>query len=129
MGGDGRRAVLDLGCGTGDLALPMLRFADRIDAMDVSQPMLDDGWLPGEMYTLYDLEYKYIHCTDQRDEFYDLVNDPLEQKNLIDESREDKVRLLEDLKRFRRKMAVQTVDGVESSEEARAELRRLGYAE
>lgn len=37
----GERNVLDLGCGTGDVALGLLDLADRIDALDPSGAMLD----------------------------------------------------------------------------------------
>lgn len=37
----GRRNVLDLGCGTGDVALGLLDRADRIDAVDPSGAMLE----------------------------------------------------------------------------------------
>lgn len=37
----GRRAALDLGCGTGDVALGLLDRADQIDALDPSSAMLD----------------------------------------------------------------------------------------
>jgi SAM-dependent methyltransferase len=36
----GRRTVLDLGCGTGDVALGLLDRADRVDALDASVAML-----------------------------------------------------------------------------------------
>jgi len=37
---EGPRAVLDLGCGTGDVALGLARRAHRIDAVDPSEAML-----------------------------------------------------------------------------------------
>lgn len=36
-------AVLDAGCGTGDLARPLARRVARVDAVDVSSPMIDCG--------------------------------------------------------------------------------------
>ena len=36
-------AVLDIGCGRGELARPMLEFAGRVDALDVSAQMLERG--------------------------------------------------------------------------------------
>jgi len=44
----GPRTVLDAGAGTGGLARRMLRFADRVDAVDPSAAMIDEGRrLPG----------------------------------------------------------------------------------
>ncbi len=41
-------SILDAGCGTGFIARHMLDVADRIDAIDYSQPMVDEGRrLPG----------------------------------------------------------------------------------
>lgn len=37
---DGQRIILDLGCGTGDVALGLARRADRVDAVDASEAML-----------------------------------------------------------------------------------------
>lgn len=45
---DEPRAILDVGCGTGDLARRCVRGAQRVDAVDFSQAMLDKGrTLPG----------------------------------------------------------------------------------
>ena len=42
------RAVLDLGCGTGDIARPMAAVVDAVDAVDCSQGMIERGrGLPG----------------------------------------------------------------------------------
>jgi len=42
------RAVLDLGCGTGDLARPLAVLVDRLDAVDISRAMIERGKrLPG----------------------------------------------------------------------------------
>jgi len=40
---DEPRAVLDVGCGTGDLARRMVRLADRVDAVDASAAMIEAG--------------------------------------------------------------------------------------
>lgn len=37
------RAVLDAGCGRGDIARGLLPFADRVDAVDISTAMIDIG--------------------------------------------------------------------------------------
>jgi len=42
LGGDGG-AVLDAGCGTGELGKALLDAADRVDAVDVSQAMVEEG--------------------------------------------------------------------------------------
>jgi SAM-dependent methyltransferase len=41
--GDDGGAVLDVGCGTGDLARELVPAAARVDAVDVSRAMLDEG--------------------------------------------------------------------------------------
>jgi ubiquinone/menaquinone biosynthesis C-methylase UbiE len=42
------RRVLDLGCGTGDIARPLVRLVERVDAVDISAPMIALGkTLPG----------------------------------------------------------------------------------
>jgi SAM-dependent methyltransferase len=42
LGGPGG-AVLDVGCGTGELARALVAEADRVDAVDVSSAMIDEG--------------------------------------------------------------------------------------
>ena len=45
---DEPRAVLDLGCGTGFVARPLAPLVDRVDAVDVSAAMIEEGRaLPG----------------------------------------------------------------------------------
>jgi SAM-dependent methyltransferase len=45
---DSPRAVLDVGCGAGDVARPLAPFVDRIDAIDISDGMIERGkLLPG----------------------------------------------------------------------------------
>lgn len=45
---DEPRAVLDVGCGTGDVARNLLNYVERIDAVDISLPMMEKGKsLPG----------------------------------------------------------------------------------
>ncbi len=45
---DQPRSILDIGCGTGDVTRPLATFADSIDAVDVSLPMLEHARiLPG----------------------------------------------------------------------------------
>src|SRR4051794_7774514 len=45
---DAPRAVLDVGCGTGDVTRPLAPLVDRIDALDVSAAMLEKArTLPG----------------------------------------------------------------------------------
>jgi SAM-dependent methyltransferase len=39
------RVVLDVGCGTGDIARGLLQFVDRVDAVDRSAPMIEAGRL------------------------------------------------------------------------------------
>lgn len=40
---DEPRVVLDVGCGTGDVARSLLDFVERIDAVDISLPMIEKG--------------------------------------------------------------------------------------
>src|SRR5258708_2063363 len=45
---DEPRVILDVGCGTGNLARPLASYAERIDAVDLSLPMLERArTLPG----------------------------------------------------------------------------------
>lgn len=45
---DEPRVTLDVGCGPGNIARPLARFVERVDAMDISAPMLARGkTLPG----------------------------------------------------------------------------------
>ena len=45
---DDPRAVLDVGCGTGNIARPLAEYVERIDAVDLSPPMLERArMLPG----------------------------------------------------------------------------------
>src|SRR5947209_4014835 len=45
---DESRTVLDVGCGTGDIARNLLDYVERIDAVDISLPMMEKGKrLPG----------------------------------------------------------------------------------
>jgi ubiquinone/menaquinone biosynthesis C-methylase UbiE len=46
--GDEPRVVLDVGCGTGNVARPLAEYVERIDAVDLSLPMLERAkTLPG----------------------------------------------------------------------------------
>ncbi len=48
LNGDEPRTVLDLGCGTGFVARPLAPLVDRVDAVDVSAAMIEEGkGLPG----------------------------------------------------------------------------------
>ncbi len=38
---DGPRLVLDAGCGSGDLTIPLAKFVERVDAVDLSAAMID----------------------------------------------------------------------------------------
>ncbi len=45
---DEPRVVLDAGCGRGDLARPLLAYVERVDAVDISEAMIETGMrLPG----------------------------------------------------------------------------------
>jgi ubiquinone/menaquinone biosynthesis C-methylase UbiE len=45
---DEPRTILDVGCGTGDLARRLVNQVDRVDAVDFSAPMIEKGrMLPG----------------------------------------------------------------------------------
>jgi trans-aconitate methyltransferase len=43
LAGDEPRAVLDAGCGRGEIARPLVGRVGRVDAIDVSQPMIEAG--------------------------------------------------------------------------------------
>jgi SAM-dependent methyltransferase len=46
--GDQQRTVLDLGCGTGNVARPLVPLVDQVDAVDISAAMIGEGKrLPG----------------------------------------------------------------------------------
>ncbi len=46
--GDEPRRVLDLGCGTGAIARPLVALVERVDAVDISAAMVEEGrLLPG----------------------------------------------------------------------------------
>jgi arylsulfatase A-like enzyme len=82
---------------------------------------------PGERLSLQTLRYKYIWFSEGQDEFYDLINDPYETTNLIDEPipEKDKLRLaLEQMVE-----ALMTGERAEEivDEETLRRLRALGY--
>jgi arylsulfatase A-like enzyme len=53
----------------------------------------NEGWLPGQVLAARGPRYKYVFNEGGTDEFYDLAEDPLELKNLIDTPIAEKARL------------------------------------
>lgn len=87
------------------------------------------NWESGEIYGLQDLNFKYIHHSQGKDEFYDLRYDPFESKNLADFPSEDKDRLMKLLGLKYKVLSAQTIEGGESKIDKKflEELRALGY--
>ena len=77
--------------------------------------------------TVYDLDSKYIYNSEAADEFYDLLDDPLELKNLIDEPSDEMDRLKRALASYRRRFEQSSVQSRAVSQEVQDELKSLGY--
>ncbi len=86
-------------------------------------------WEPGEIFGLQDLNFKYIHHSHGKDEFYDLRDDPFESINLIDFPSEDKERLMKILGIKYNILSAQSLEGGDSKIDKKflEELRALGY--
>jgi SAM-dependent methyltransferase len=63
----GPRNVLELGCGTGDATFGLLRFADRIDAVEPSSEMLSVAW---RRAGAEDPRIRWIRAPSEQAEFY-----------------------------------------------------------
>jgi arylsulfatase A-like enzyme len=87
------------------------------------RPMME----PGERLSLQTLRYKYIWFTEGQDEFYDLINDPYETTNLINEPIPER----EDLRLALEQMVEALMTGERAEEivdeETLRRLRALGY--
>jgi arylsulfatase A-like enzyme len=83
----------------------------------------------GEVYSLRDLRFKYIHRTQGRSEFYDLEQDPLELENRIDGDSRERLRLEQILEaRFRPLVRpAELPAAAELEERTLEELKALGY--
>lgn len=101
-------------------------FAQRRPADD---KRLAEGWLPGDVYALQTARYKVIAQPEGTDEFYDLADDPFEQRNLIADPAAEKQRMLEGLLRRYREMVEQgeLLGSGEINPEHIEELKALGY--
>ena len=81
---------------------------------------------PGERYSLQSLESKYIWFSEGPDEFYDLIHDPYETQDLIDQPVPEKDEMNETLRlmvgKLRSNEETETVD-----EETLKRLKALGY--
>ena len=76
-------------------------------------------------------EFKYISHIEGGDEFYNLIDDPKEEKNLIKESIPEKEKLQNTLSKWRKERKLQIEEEDKSSRESehkiQKELRVLGY--
>jgi arylsulfatase A-like enzyme len=93
-------------------------------------PKLRD-YEPGEVFSVQDLDWKYIVHTEGKDEFYDLRSDPLELRNLAGTASELAERLARlaresfaQAEREGKQAAPRPVDPVLDDE-----LRALGYVQ
>lgn len=92
---------------------------------------------PFKQYSLQNKDYKYIYkvkADDEQkeyfDEFYNLQNDPLEQKNLINENSEMKDKIKKELLNYIETIQsnnTATNTNVNTSSEVQESLRALGY--
>jgi arylsulfatase A-like enzyme len=108
------------------LSFSKRRYMDR-DNMRVR----DKGWEEGNVYSLQDRKHKYIHRTHQKDEFYDLVRDPLELHNLIDRPSSRKEWFRESLGSGYARMIeqVKEMQPEKIDPKYRDELKALGYVD
>lgn len=102
-------------------------FAERVRYIERRQHL--PNYEAGERYALQDREYKYILFTEGIDEFYDLVEDPSELVNLIDDpayaERRDQLRdvLVGMIAELASGIQAESVEDSETIER----LRALGY--
>jgi len=83
---------------------------------------------PGERYALQSLSHKYFWFTEGEDEFYDLVADPYETTNLIDEQSEIK----DEMRTILQQVVQALSSGIQArmvDEETLRRLRALGYVQ
>jgi arylsulfatase len=87
------------------------------------------GWVDSEVYSVHNLEYKYIQKSTRDDEFYDLRKDPLELHNLIGKPHPAKDRLAAHLEASYLSSAERTNKNTPERIEPEhlEELRALGY--
>jgi len=87
------------------------------------------NWEPGEVYAMQTLKHKYIFHSRGKDEFYNLLYDPFESRNLIDYEFEEKDNLKEILKLKYDLLSQQTFQHSreEIDEKYLKELKALGY--
>ena len=90
-------------------------------------------WEKGEIVSLQNLEYKYIYHRHGKDEYYNLLEDPFETKNLISSKDEGENQVKESLKKriFKILNTRRFFSGKKNTEkmdkETIEELKSLGY--
>lgn len=120
------RSLIPLILGDGQGWQPEPAFAQRRPADD---RRLEDGWSEGLVLAGQDARYKYILNSGGEDELYDLIADPHEQHNLLDERPEAAKRLREWLsQKYEALAGDHRAEGDGTIDESHLEeLRALGY--
>ena len=95
----------------------------------ITPKLLRDGWSPGKLRTIFDLNHKYIFHSEAPDQYFDLREDPLESINLIEHPDDELEALRDALRILRKKFDRKRRHDKKISDETRAELQSLGYTE
>ena len=106
---------------------PRLAYADAINIFDLNAGLVDRRPDDALLFCATDGEWKLIHrpLLEDRDELYDLHNDPREQNNLISSEPEQAARLKVQLDRFNG--YVEKPFGEPTDEKVIERLKSLGY--
>jgi arylsulfatase A-like enzyme len=101
----------------------------QIFAFSQRRPQREPSWEAGDVYALQDLKFKYIYHSEGKDEFYNLKDDPFENKDTIDLPSEDKDRMKQMLKLTYDLLSKRTIQKAEAKidKKLREELKALGY--
>jgi len=86
-------------------------------------------WVPGNVYSLHDIDYKYILFTKKKDEFYSLKKDPHETKNLINLRNNIAIKMKKNLLSEMARMGKSKIKKEASSDRYVEELRSLQYVQ
>lgn len=107
---------------------PALAFAERRPA---DQGRAKIGWEPGAMYSLQDLDWKYVLATEGRNELFHLRDDPRETRNLEAEGRPEAAPLAARIQELAALAQRAEAGRTTPVDETRFEeqLRALGYVE